>query len=168
MASQSRALSEERSSAIGSIRWRSRLNEPLRSALSLLRKRQLLSFFLLIMERVAVGLCDLMLAGAMYFLLLRLQGAPLAHHAWWAPKTTLSAAVITASLVLLRVLLDLFSTRSVVGHIQGIYTDLLLRLTHGYNNMQWARFVQRNRSELLNHAMYTAREAANFYHLGLK
>jgi len=115
-----------------------------------------------------VGLCDLMLAGAMYFLLLLLQGAPLAHHHWWTPKTTLSAAIVTVSLVLLRVLLDLFSTRTVVGHIQGLYTDLLLRLTHGYNNMQWARFVHRNRSELLNHAMYTAREAANFYHLGIE
>jgi ABC-type multidrug transport system fused ATPase/permease subunit len=168
MASQPRALSDERSGAKWSIRWRSKLGEPLRSALSLLRKRQRLSLLLLIVERVAVGLCDLMLAGAMYFLLLLLQGASLAHHAWWAPKTTLSAAVATGSLVLLRVLLDLFSTHSVVGHIQGIYTDLLLRLTHGYNNMQWARFVQRNRSELLNHAMYTAREAANFYHLGIE
>jgi ABC-type multidrug transport system fused ATPase/permease subunit len=64
--------------------------------------------------------------------------------------------------------LDLFSTRSVVGHIQGFYTDILLRLTHGYNNMQWGRFAQRNRSELLNHAMHTAREAANFYHLGIE
>jgi ABC-type multidrug transport system fused ATPase/permease subunit len=64
--------------------------------------------------------------------------------------------------------LDLLSTRSVVRHIQELYTDILLRLTHGYNNMQWVRFAQRNRSELLNHAMYTAREAANFYHLGIE
>jgi ABC-type bacteriocin/lantibiotic exporter with double-glycine peptidase domain len=30
--------------------------------------------------------------------------------------------------------------------------------------MQWGRFVESNRSELANHALYTAREAAEFYH----
>jgi ABC-type multidrug transport system fused ATPase/permease subunit len=115
-----------------------------------------------------VGFCDLLLAGAMYLLFLLLQGASPAHHGWWTPKTTLSAAFVTSTLLLLRVLFDLLSTRSVVGHIQGLYTDILLRLTRGYNEMQWARFAQRNRSELLNHTMYTAREAANFYHLGIE
>jgi|GEM_PF-2084036 len=139
-----------------------------RVALALLGKRQRLSFFLLIVERVLVGFCDLLLAGAMYLLFLSLQGASSAHHAWWRPKTTLSAASLTTALVLLRILLDLASTRSVVGRIQELYTSILLRLTHGYNNMQWVRFAQRNRSELLNHAMYTAREAANFYFLGIE
>ena len=139
-----------------------------RVALVLLGKRQRLSFLLLIVERVLVGFCDLLLAGAMYLLFLSLQGASSVHHEWWIPKTTLSAASLTTALVLLRVLLDLASTRSVVGHIQELYTSILLRLTHGYNNMQWVRFAQRNRSELLNHAMYTAREAANFYFLGIE
>ena len=140
----------------------------LRVALALVGKRQRLSFLLLIVERVLVGFCDLLLAGAMYVLFLSLQGASSVHHEWWIPKTTLSAASLTTALVLLRVLLDLASTRSVVGHIQELYTSILLRLTHGYNNMQWVRFAQRNRSELLNHSMYTAREAANFYFLGIE
>ena len=137
-------------------------------ALALLGKRQRLSFLLLIVERVLVGFCDLLLAGAMYLLFLSLQGASSVHHEWWIPKTTLSAASLTTALVLLRILLDLTSTRSVVGHVQELYTSILLRLTHGYNNMQWVRFAQRNRSELLNHAMYTAREAVNFYFLGIE
>jgi ABC-type multidrug transport system fused ATPase/permease subunit len=139
-----------------------------RVALALLGKRQRLSFLLLIVERVLVGFCDLLLAGAMYLLFLSLQGASSVHHEWWIPKTTLSAASLTTALVLLRILLDLTSTRSVVGHVQELYTSILLRLTHGYNNMQWVRFAQRNRSELLNHAMYTAREAVNFYFLGIE
>jgi len=122
----------------------------------------------LIVERVAVGFCDLLLAGAMYLLFLLLQGASPTHHRWWTPKTTLTAALVTAALVLLRTLMDLSSTHSVVGHIQNLYTEILLRLTHGYNEMQWSHYAQRNRSELLNHAMYTAREAANFYHLGIE
>jgi ABC-type multidrug transport system fused ATPase/permease subunit len=117
---------------------------------------------------VAVGLCDLSLAGGMYLLFLLLQGALPAHHRWWTPRTTLSAALTTAALVVLRALIDLSSTRSVVRHIQILYTEILLKLTHGYNEMQWIRFTQRNRSELLNHAMYTAREAANFYHFGVE
>jgi ABC-type multidrug transport system fused ATPase/permease subunit len=34
--------------------------------------------------------------------------------------------------------------------------------------MQWIRFTQRNRSELLNHCMYTAREATNFYQFAVE
>jgi ABC-type transport system involved in cytochrome bd biosynthesis fused ATPase/permease subunit len=168
METKSRARSKDPSDSVRPIGWCPKLGERLRSALALAGKRRRLSFLLLIAERVLVGFCDLLLAGAMYLLFLLLQGASPVHHGWWTPKTTLSGALITASLVLLRVLLDLLSTRSVVGHIQASYTDILLRLTHGYNNMQWVRFAQRNRSELLNHAMHTAREAANFYHLGIE
>jgi len=140
----------------------------LRLAISLVGKRRRRTLLLLMAERMTVGFCDLLLAGSMYLLFLLLQGAAPAHHGWWTPKSTLSAAFVTASLILVRVLLDLVSTRSVVGYIQKIYTDILLRLTHGYNEMQWVRFAQRNRSELLNHAMYTAREASTFYHLGIE
>ena len=151
-----------------SVGWRPTIGERLKLALSLVGKQERLTFPLLIAERVIVGFCDLLLAGAMYLLFLLLQGASPVHHGWWTPKSTLSAAFLTATLLLLRVLLDLASTRSVVGHIQKIYTDILLRLTHGYNDMQWVQFAQRNRSELLNHAMHTAREASNFYHLGIE
>jgi ABC-type transport system involved in cytochrome bd biosynthesis fused ATPase/permease subunit len=136
----------------------------LRSAVRLLGIGQRLSFAWLIAERVTVGIGDLLLAGAMYLLFLLLQGGSPSHHFWWIPKTTLSAAVVTSLLVVFRASMDLFSTHSVAGHIQNLYRDFLLRLTHGYSEMRWSRFVERNRSELLNHAISTAREAANFYH----
>ena len=134
-------------------------------ALRLLGNRQRLSLLWLIVTRVLVGLCDLLLAGGMYLLLLFLQGFAPPHPRWWMPATTLSTALITATLVVVRALLDLSSTRAIVCYTQKLYAELLLRLTRGYNAMQWGRYVQRNRSELLNHAMYTAREAANFYYL---
>ena len=134
------------------------------SAVRLLTSGQRLAFTWLIAERTAVGVCDLLLAAAMYFLFLLLQGGSPSHHFWWIPTTTLWAALITSGLVVVRASMDLFSTRSVVVHIQNLYKDFLLRLTHGYSAMRWNRFVERNRSELLNHSIYTAREAANFYH----
>jgi ATP-binding cassette subfamily C protein len=137
----------------------------LQLAVELLRTRQRLTFVWLIAARIIVGFCDLLLAGAMYLLFLLLQGGRPSHHPWWTPKTTLTAALLTSAFVILRVLLDLLSTRSVVAHIQSLYTDFLLRLTDGYSRMRWERFVQRNRSELLKHATHTAREAATFYHL---
>jgi ABC-type bacteriocin/lantibiotic exporter with double-glycine peptidase domain len=136
----------------------------LRSAGRLLTRGQRLSFTWLIGARTAVGVCDLLLAAAMYFLFLILQGGSPSHHFWWIPTTTLWAALITSGLVVVRASMDLLSTRSVVVHIQSLYRDFLLRLTHGYSEMRWNRFVERNRSELLNHSIYTAREAANFYH----
>lgn len=132
-------------------------------AMRLLGNRQRIALALLTLERIAVGLCDLAVAAAMYLLFLLLQDRLPAHNLWWMPKTTLSAAVITSILVVLRALMDLFSARSVIREIQKLYTDLLLRLTQGYNEMHWARFVESNRSELSNHAIYTAREAAEFY-----
>jgi len=133
-------------------------------AMRLLGNRQRLALVLLTTARIAVGLCDLAVAAAMYFLFLLLQGRSPAHHLWWMPKSTLSAAVVTSILVALRALMELFSARSVVRQIQKLYTDLLLRLMQGYNRMQWARFVVCNRSELSNRALYTAREASDFYH----
>ena len=112
--------------------------------------------------------CDLMLAGSMYLLFMLLQGAAPAQHRWWTPRSALSAALTTAVLVSLRAGLDLASTRSVVAHIQDLCNDLLLQLTQGYNELQWSRFAQRNRSDLLNHTMSTVREASNFYHLAIE
>ena len=115
--------------------------------------------------RVFVGLCDLLLAAAMYTLFLLLQGRSLSHHLWWTPKTTLAAALATATLVIVRSLLEIVSIRSVVLHIQNLYTGLVLRLTRGYTELRWGRFVECNRSELLNITVNTAREASFFYHL---
>lgn len=132
-------------------------------AIRLLGNRQRIAVVLLTLERIAVGLCDLAVAAAMYLLFLLLQDRSPSHHLWWIPTTTLSAAVITSILVVLRALIDIFSARSVVHHIQKLYTGLLLQLTRGYNEMHWGRFVECNRSELSNHALYTTREAAEFY-----
>jgi ABC-type multidrug transport system fused ATPase/permease subunit len=132
-------------------------------AMRLLGNRQRVALVVLTLQRIAVGFCDLAVAAAMYLLFLLLQDRSPSHHLWWIPKTTLSAAIITSVLVFLRALMDLFSARSVIHQIQKLYTDLLLRLTRGYNEMHWGRFVESNRSELSNHALYTAREAADFY-----
>lgn len=132
-------------------------------ALRLLDNRQRTALVLITLARIAVGFCDLAVAAAMYLLFLLLQDRLPAHHFWWLPKTTLSAAVVTSILVALRALMDLVSAHSVIHQIQKLYTGLLLRLTQGYNQMRWGRFVESNRSELSNHALYTAREAAEFY-----
>jgi ABC-type multidrug transport system fused ATPase/permease subunit len=126
------------------------------------------SFFWLTGARIAVGFCDLVLAAAMYELFLLLQGSLPAHHFWWIPKTTLTAAVVTSALVVLRAGLDICSTRAVVRCVQNVYTTILIRLTRGYTEMRWGRFVERNRSELLNHVVYTSRETATFYHLAIE
>ena len=168
MISPSRTFSEDWPNARRQFRRPFNVGEGLRSAYCLLGNKQRLSLLWLITERVAVGLCDLLLAVAMYFLFLLLQGASPARHPWWTPKTTLSAALITAVLVVVRALSDFSSTRSVVCHMQSLYTDLLLRLTNGYNELGWIRYTQRNRSELLNHCMYSAREATTFYQFAVE
>lgn len=168
MISRSPGYSQDRPDVQPPFRWPFNIGERFRFAPRLLGSRQRLSLLWLIAERVAVGLCDLLLAGAMYFLFLLLQGATPTHHGSWTPKTTLSAALASAALVVLRALMELSSTRSVVRHMQLLYTDMLLKLTHGYNEMQWIRFTQRNRSELLNHCMFTAREATNFYQFAVE
>lgn len=134
------------------------------AATKLLGSRQEIALVLVTVARIAVGFCDLAVAAAMYLLFLLLQGRVPTQHFWWIPKTTLSAAAITSILVVVRALMDIFSARSVIDQIQKLYTDLLLRLTQGYNEMHWGRFVESNRSELSNHALNTAREAAEFYH----
>jgi ABC-type bacteriocin/lantibiotic exporter with double-glycine peptidase domain len=118
--------------------------------------------------RIIVGLCDLLLAAAMYALFVLLQGRTSAHHFWWLPHTTLAVAIATSAIVVLRSGLEIISIRSVVEYIQGFYTNLLLRLTRGYTEMRWDRFVECNRSDLLNHTVNTAREASYFYHLSIE
>jgi ABC-type multidrug transport system fused ATPase/permease subunit len=138
-------------------------NIGLRVAFRLLSPKQKLAIALLIAARIAVGLCDLGVAGAMYLLFLLLQGRASPHGFRWLPASTLTAAGITAALVVLRVLMDISSSRAAVRRIFHLYTDLLLRLTRGYNEMQWSRFVACNRSVLSNHVLHTARDAAEFY-----
>lgn len=138
------------------------------SAYRLLSRRQRISFVGLTLVRIAVGACDLLLAVAMYFLFLLLQGGSPAHHLRWMPHTTLTAALIAAALVVLRSFVDLSSTRIIVKYIQDLYTKLLLRLTQGYSEIRWGQYVELNRSELLNHTVHTAKEAADFYHRGIE
>jgi ABC-type bacteriocin/lantibiotic exporter with double-glycine peptidase domain len=118
--------------------------------------------------RIIVGLCDLLLAAAMYALFVLLQGRTSAHHFWWLPRTTLAAALAASAIVVVRSALEIISIRSVVEYIQGFYTNLVLRLTRGYIELRWDRFVECNRSELLNHTVNTAREASYFYHLSIE
>jgi ABC-type bacteriocin/lantibiotic exporter with double-glycine peptidase domain len=135
------------------------------SSFRLLGFRRCFVFGLLTVSRVVVGLGDVLLAGAMYLLFLLLQGGSPTHHFWWTPQTTLSAALATSSLVLIRTAMDFISNRSLTGYVQALYVDFLLRLTTGYSEMQWAQFVQRNRSEMIGHATNSAREAAHFYQM---
>lgn len=134
-----------------------------RTAVNLLNNRQRISLVVLTLERIAVGCCDLLMAAAMYLLFLLLQERSPSHSFSWLPQTTLSAALLTTALVALRALADLVSARTLFRHIQNVYTGFLLRLTEGYNQIDWARFVGRNRGELLSRSIYTARDAADFY-----
>jgi len=140
----------------------------LRLAYRLLSRRKRLSFAYLTLARVAVGFCDLMLASAMYVVFLLLQGGSPVRPFWWLPKTILAAASSAVVLLIVRSLLDLSSTRAVIRYVQDIYTDFLLRLAHGYSEMQWSEFVRENRSDLINHTTHTGREAANIYHRGIE
>lgn len=100
----------------------------------------------------------------MYLLFMLLQGRAPTYEHWWMPETILSATTFTSILVFVRALADVYSSRFVFDGIQNLYNDLLLRLTQGYSQMHWLRFVERNRSELSNDVYNTAREAADFYH----
>lgn len=140
----------------------------LRLAVRLIGSRQSIAFLMLIAERIAVGLCDLLLAAAMYLLFVRLQGAAPLHPIPWAPRTVLSAAWLASLLVLVRAVLEYAFLWAISRRIQFLCAEFLSRLIHGYMHMSWARFVQRNRGELMNHAIHTAREAAEFYLLGVE
>jgi ABC-type multidrug transport system fused ATPase/permease subunit len=120
---------------------------------------------LLVAARIGMGLCDLLLAGAMYVVFLLLQGGTVASQRWWTPKSVLSASCFTIALVVVRIFVDIGSTAWVVRFTQGLYCSFLLRLTEGYGQMRWSQFVQRNRSEMLKHSMSTALDAAYSYQL---
>lgn len=100
----------------------------------------------------------------MYLLFLLLQGHTPTHNFTWLPRGTLLVAALTAILVALRAFADLYSSRAVFREIQNLHRELLLRLTQGYSQMDWLRFVRSNRSELSGHAIHTTRDAADFYH----
>jgi ABC-type multidrug transport system fused ATPase/permease subunit len=136
----------------------------LRAAIGLLGGRQRLMLVLLTLGKIAVGFCDLLVAAAMYQLFLLLQGHATGHRLWWIPQTSLSAAMIATGLVVVRGLLDLFSSRAAFRQVQDLQTDFISRLTAGYSQLQWGRFVECNRSELSGHALHSAREAADFYY----
>ena len=136
----------------------------LRTALGLLGNRQRFLLLLSTVGRIAVGLCDLLVAATMYILFLLLEGQPASHHFWWIPETAFSAAVIATGLVVLRSVMELSSSRFVFRQIQNLQMAFLLKLTEGYSCLEWGRFVECNRGELSGHALHTAREAADFYH----
>lgn len=146
------------------VEGRTSIGGSFRAALGLLGNRQRLILASLTLRRIAVGICDLLVAGAMYLLFLLLQGRSIGHRHWWVPESVLSAAVITTVLVVVRSLMDILSARSAFRQIQNLHTDFLLRLTDGYSRLKWERFVECNRSELSGRALHTTREAADFYH----
>jgi ABC-type multidrug transport system fused ATPase/permease subunit len=133
-------------------------------AADLLTSRQRIFLYISTAARIFVGLCDLALAASMYLLfLLLLQHTP-QHKFWWMPSSALNAAMLTAVVVLIRAFADIAASRIALRQTQILYNNFLLRLTEGYSRMRWSKFVERNRSELTNHAINTAREAADFYH----
>lgn len=136
----------------------------IRVSIGLLGNRQRVMLLLLTAGRIAVGLCDLAVAAAMYWLFVMLQGRLPSHHLWWMPKTVLSAALAATILVVLRGLMDIASARATFRQVQQLQTEFLLRLTEGYTQVQWDRFVEWNRSELSGRALHTTGEAADFYH----
>lgn len=136
----------------------------LNASLRLLDFRTRLALLLLTAGRVAVGLCDLLVAAAMYLLFLMLQGHAPPPHLLGKPLTILSLGVITAALVLARALMDSSTALLALRRIHALQIELLLRLVRGYGRMQWSRFVARNRSEMVNAAVHTTRDAADFYH----
>jgi ABC-type multidrug transport system fused ATPase/permease subunit len=133
-------------------------------AVGLLNPRTRLVFALLTGGRILVGMCDLLVAAAMYLLFLLLQGHATTVRFRGNPPTILSVGLITAALVIARTGMDLATARLAFRQIQNLGSNLLLRLVQGYNEMRWNRFVERNRSEIVHHAIHTAREAADFYH----
>jgi len=134
------------------------------ATIGLLGGRHRLVLVLLTLGKIAVGFCDLLVAAAMYQLFLLLQGRSVGHQLWWAQQTPLSAAVIASGLVVLRGLMELYSARVAFRQVQDLQTDFTLRLTAGYSQLQWGRFVECNRSELSSHALHSAREAGDFYY----
>lgn len=133
-------------------------------AVGLLAPRMRLVFALLTGGRILVGMCDLLVAAAMYVLFLLLQGHAISVRFHGKPPTLLSIGLITAALVIARTGMDLATARLTFRQIQELNTNLLLRLVRGYGEMRWTRFVECNRSEIVHHAIHTAREAADFYH----
>lgn len=125
--------------------------------------RGLLKLLWLAGLRMSAGLCDLFLAIAMYVTFVLLQGRSPEPRHWWLPSSIFSAALVSAMLVIVRSVLEIISIRSVLEYVHGLYTQFVIRLTRGYTEMRWQRFVQRNRSDLLNTTVHTAREAAFFY-----
>lgn len=134
------------------------------TAVRLLGARTQLVLVLLTGWRILVGICDLLVAAAMYALFLLLQGHTHVHWPGFWSQTTLSLGWITAALVVIRAVMDLGSARITFSSIQGLQVSMLLRLVQGWSEMQWSQFVGRNRSEMVNIAMCTTREAADFYY----
>ncbi len=144
---------------------RSDPNSVLRSPLHLLRPAQRVRVLSLVLERVTLGVCDLLLAGAMYLLFVQLQGGAPQHLRTLLPASTLATTYWTIALVIARLVLDLSAAHGVTRFTQNLYAEFSQRLVSGYSELQWNVFVQRNRTEMVKHAMTTAQDAAYSYQI---
>lgn len=126
--------------------------------------RTRIALALLIAGRIAVGLCDLLVAAAMYELFLLLQGHPASPFLQRWALSVASISVVAVILVVTRTLTDNAVAFLALRRIHSLQTELLVRLVRGYGEMRWDKFIARNRSELVNSAIHTTREVADFYH----
>ena len=140
-------------------------NSVLRSPLHLLRPAQRVRGLSLVLERVTLGVCDLLLAGAMYLLFVQLQGGAPQHFRTLLPASTLATTYWTVALVIARLVLDLSAAHGVTRFTQDLYAEFSQRLVRGYSELEWNVFVQRNRAEMVKHAMTTAQDAAYSYQI---
>ena len=144
---------------------RSDPNSVLRSPLHLLRPAQRVRVLSLVLERITLGICDLLLAGAMYLLFVQLQGGAPQHFRTLLPASTLATTYWTVALVIARLILDLSAAHGVTRFTQDLYAAFSQRLVRGYSELQWNVFVQHNRTEMVKHAMTTAQDAAYSYQI---
>jgi ABC-type multidrug transport system fused ATPase/permease subunit len=115
--------------------------------------------------RASAGLLDLFLAGALYLLILLLQGqAPVSSHIWM-PLSILGAATLVALILPLRGGLEIVSLQAVLAYLGHLQTRYSLELAKGYSEMSWRHFTQKSRSDFTNLATNTVREAVFFQNL---
>ena len=126
----------------------------------LLSPVQRLQASFLIFVRILLGGCDLLLAGAMYLLFVQLQGGSVPDLPGLLPNRPLVTTGWTIALIVTRLVLELWVSYGVTRFTQHLYGELSDRLVRGYSELNWDVFVQRNRSEMVKHALTTAQDGA--------
>jgi hypothetical protein len=102
----------------------------LHTVIELLGNRQRVVVALMTLGRIAVGVCDLLVAAPVS--VVPDAARALARSSSLVDATDIaSAAVITTVLVFLRGAADLLSSRFVIRQIQSLHTDFLFRFTEG-------------------------------------